>query len=82
MNESDGEAIATKLDTLIRLVAMALCEGKPQKDQIALLHSAGLQPKAIAGMLDTTPNTVSVALSSLRKGMAVRRKPGSKGTKK
>ncbi len=82
MNESDGEAIATKLDTLIRLVAIGLCEGKTQKDQIALLDSAGLRPKAIAEILGTTSHTVSVVLSSLRKGKEIRRKPGSKGTKK
>ena len=74
MNQTDAEVIAAKLDTLIRLVAIGLCEGKAQKDQIALLDSAGLQPKAIAAILGTTSNTVSVALSNLRKSTTNRRK--------
>lgn len=82
MNQTDAEAIAAKLDTLIRLVAIGLCEGKAQKDQIALLASAGLQPKAIAEILGTTSNNVSVTLSNLRKAKAVRSSTGKKGAQK
>ena len=74
MNETGAEVVANKLDTLIRLVAIGICEGKVQKDQIALLASAGLQPKVIAEILGTTPGTVSVALSNLRKTKKRRRK--------
>jgi len=59
--------LSNKLDVLIRLVAVGLCGDKPQKEKIALLDAAGLQPKVIADILDTTPNTVSVVLYGLRK---------------
>lgn len=65
MNMTDD--ISGKLDVLIRLIAMGLCAEKSQKEQIWILHSAGLQPKEIAEILGTTPNTVSVALSVLRR---------------
>lgn len=66
MNESDVE-ISSKVDILIRLVAIGITQGKTQKDQIALLAQAGLQPKMIAEILGTTPNTVSVALSKFKR---------------
>ena len=59
--------VAEKLDTLIRLVAIGLCQDKGQKEQIAFLSSAGIQPKEIAEILNTTSNTVSVTLSGLKK---------------
>ena len=77
MSVANDEAVAEKLDMLIRLVAIGLCDGKKQKDQIALLDGAGLKPKAIADMLDTTANNVSVTLTTLRKNKAKRRTTGS-----
>ena len=66
--------IAAKLDTLIRLVALGVCGDRPQVEKIEILSAAGLQPKAIAEILGTSSNTVSVALSGLRKkGRANRR---------
>jgi len=63
--------ISGKLDVLIRLSALGLVKGiKTQKEQIALLSDAGFQPKQIAGILGTTSNTVSVALSAIRKERA------------
>ena len=59
--------VASKLDTLIRLTAIGLFGDKTQRDKIELLSSAGLQPKEIADLLGTTPNTVNVALSGIRK---------------
>lgn len=82
MNRTEDEGVANKLDTLVRLIAIGLCEGKTQKDQIALLASAGLQPKAIAEILGTTSNTVRVSLSNLRKGKAKPRNTGTKGAQK
>jgi DNA-binding NarL/FixJ family response regulator len=67
MSGDDVSALTAKLDTLIRLVALGLCDEKPQRDKIALLAAAGLQPKAIAEMIGTTANTVSVTLSSIRR---------------
>jgi hypothetical protein len=56
-----------KMDMLVRLSAIALINGKRQKDQIRLLSIAGMRPAEIAELIGTTPNTVNVALSSLRK---------------
>ncbi len=74
MGQTSENFVGDKLDTLIRLVALGLCQGKTQKEQIALLASAGLQRKGIAEILGTTRNTVSVALSNLRKNKGKRRK--------
>lgn len=65
MNTNDD--VSSKLDILIRLKAIELCVDKTQKEKIQILDSAGLQPKHIADLIGTTPNTVSVALAGLRK---------------
>lgn len=66
MAENDRQS--EQLETLIRLVAMTVVADKPTlREQIGLLSRAGLQPKWIADLLGTTPNTVSVELSKLRK---------------
>jgi len=66
MNE-ETELLAEKLDTLIQLTAISLIEGKKQRDQIRLLGLAGIKPSRIAEIINTSPNTVNVALSNLRK---------------
>ena len=61
--------VASKLDTLIRLVAMDVASrGHSLKDKAVLLQRAGLAPREIAALLGTTPNTVSVALSTAKRG--------------
>lgn len=72
MAELDGlAAIAAKLETLIRLQATSMVERLgTQRERIAFLSKAGLAPKAIADILGTTPNTVSVALAKMKKGGA------------
>lgn len=53
----------------------ALQQGdQTQRDAIALLSNAGLEPREIAANLGTTPNTVSVALVQLRKQGRVKAK--------
>ena len=59
--------ILEKLDTLIQLVAVMLVDGKRQRDQIRALALAGIAPSQIARTLNTTQNTVNVALSGLRR---------------
>lgn len=62
------ESLADKLDTLIRLQAAALVTRyQTQREKIEFLGRAGLTPKAIADILGTTSNTVSVALSKMKK---------------
>jgi len=63
----EDETIVQRLDTLIRLVSIALVENKKQKEQIRLLTLAGIGPSRIAVILGTTANSVKVAISNLRK---------------
>ena len=78
MSDAGEREIAKKLDILIRLISIGLCGEKTQKEKIEILAAAGLQPKEISEILGTTPNTVSVALSALRKNR--RTSPRSKKT--
>lgn len=64
---ADSE-LAAKLDTLIRLQAhLAVAALSSQNEKILFLGRAGLGSREIAEILDTTTNTVSVALSKARK---------------
>jgi len=67
MPKTFEESVLTKLDHLLRVVTVSVTKGMKQNEQIALLDRAGLQPKEIADLVGTTANTVSVALSALRK---------------
>lgn len=61
------EDLAGKIDMLTRLFAVQLVNGKNQREQIRLLSIAGMGPKEIADLIGTTPNTVNVTLSTMRK---------------
>jgi DNA-binding CsgD family transcriptional regulator len=68
MERVEGSDIASKLDTLIQLVAVALTESKKeQKEQIRLLVLSGLSPVRIAEILGTTGNSVNGAIAKMRK---------------
>jgi len=71
VNKSDEERFApidAKLDTLIRLFALIVAPEKDSlKDRAIRLQRAGLSPKDIAALCDTTPNTVSVILSTAKR---------------
>lgn len=61
--------ISAKLDRVLRLLAVgAIPPDGTDKEKAIALSRAGLAPKEIAELLDTTPNTVSVALSKARRG--------------
>ncbi len=55
------------------MARMAVKDVNPQKEQIRVLNVAGLTPSEIADVLGTTSNTVSVALSVMKK--ATKSKP-------
>jgi DNA-binding CsgD family transcriptional regulator len=76
MPRTTDELILGKLDQILRILAAAATTGMKQREQIALLSRAGLQPKDIAELLGTSSNTVRVELVGLRKS------PGKKGRKK
>lgn len=56
--------IEAKLDVLLRLIALQSTGELKQAQAIRLLGTAGLERQVIAELLDTTPNTVSVTLST------------------
>lgn len=66
------DTLAKKIDILTKVTAISvqkekLLEKKKQKEQIKMLDKLGFSPSLIALVLGTTPNTVNVALSKLRK---------------
>lgn len=67
MTEKLLQNLNQKVDTIIRLLALQITQGKKQEEQIWLLSSIGYKPKEIARTLGTTPNTVRVTLSNLKK---------------
>jgi DNA-binding CsgD family transcriptional regulator len=72
---TDLSRLEAKLDTLIRLMALSVAsENHSLRERAVRLQRAGLTPKEIAALCDTTPNTVSVALSAEKR----RRKRSSK----
>lgn len=63
--------LGAKLDVLIRLqAAIAVRDMTTQREKIVFLYGAGLGPTQIAGLLGTTPKTVSVGVARHRKGAA------------
>lgn len=76
-DNADLSRIEAKLDTLIRLLALSVAsDNHSLKNRAIRLQRAGMTPKDIAALCDTTPNTVSVALST-----AKRESKGKKKTK-
>jgi len=66
------DILAEKIDILTTVTAVSvqqekLFKGKTQKEQIKLLAKMGLNRNVIALMVGTTPLTVSVTLSQMRK---------------
>lgn len=73
------ESILSELRLIRGLLAaqltrdLALDEAS-QQDKVLLLHNAGLSPRDIAGMIDSTPNSVSGALVQLRKAGKIKKR--------
>jgi hypothetical protein len=75
-HDLDFSRIEAKLDTLIRLMALSvMSDAQSLKDRAVRLQRAGLTPKDIASLCDTTPNTVSVALSKEKRAVNGGKKP-------
>lgn len=66
-----------ELRKISRLLTLVVTTDMSQKQKIEVLSSAGLQPKEIAELIGTTPNTVSVRLAEIRKQQAARRAGGA-----
>ena len=67
MDDSQFKQILDRLDVLARLLALNLPGKMSQQDKIKILADMNMQPKDIATILGTTRNTVSVALSQIKK---------------
>jgi hypothetical protein len=76
VEEKQFRAIVSKLDILIRIVALSNTKGLTSTDKISLLNQAGLAPKNIAEIIGTSQNVVNVRLSQMR------RKEGKNGKEK
>ena len=63
MSDEALREISSKLDTIIALLGISLAPDEPKKDRIVLMAAAGMRPKEIAVLLDTTPGAVSVVIS-------------------
>ena len=66
--------IIAELQKISRLMAVTALRDLNQRERIELLGTAGFQPKEIADLLNTTPNTVSVELSKIRRRKASARR--------
>jgi DNA-directed RNA polymerase specialized sigma24 family protein len=64
MNDND---IVKELQQIKKLLVSLCIKDLPQKEQIKNLSSVGFQPKEIADLVGTTPNTVNVSLNRLKK---------------
>ena len=78
-DSTDLSRIEAKLDTIIRLLALNVAsDDHSLKDRAVRLQRAGMSPKEIALLCDTTPNTVSVALSAAKRRSKSRKKKAAK----
>lgn len=76
------DTLNKKLETLIKLVAVTssmetTLKKKSQKEKIGILSNLGLSRNLISLLLGTTPLTVSVTLSQMKKGKKQRKKGAS-----
>ena len=58
-----------ELQRMSKLLALNLVKDLKSTEKYKILYNAGYQPKEIAEILNTTPNTVSVELSKLKKNL-------------
>lgn len=67
MNEAQFHEFITRLDAIIKLLALNLPGELSLTEKIAVLKGAGLKNVQIADILGTSPGYVSVALSREKK---------------
>ena len=67
MEDEILRSIDTKLDAIIRLLAVGRIEGKNKTEAIMTLGALGLDPNLISEIVDTTPGTVHTRLSEARR---------------
>jgi len=67
MNGPNEDEILQELRRISKLLALTVTRDMKQREKIELLSGIGFQPKEIADLIGTTPNTVSVILAGIRK---------------
>ncbi len=68
MSDTDIGKLEAKIDVLIRLLAISVSpDNLSLAERASRLTRAGMTPKEIAAICETTANTVSVALSKAKK---------------
>jgi DNA-binding NarL/FixJ family response regulator len=67
MPDEYNKEILKRFDAVIKLLTLTAMKEETQKKKIILLDSVGFKPKEIADLLSTTNNTVSVALSNIKR---------------
>ncbi len=75
MDEDQFHEVVSRLDSILKLLALNTVQGRSLKEQVGLLSSLGFQPKQIAEMLGKTPNHVSVIMHELRKKQSSEEEP-------
>jgi len=76
---NQDEEILRKLNLLVILQAKnSVNDLNGQKEKILYLSRAGMTPSEIAIVLDTSSNTVNVALSNARKSGEIKKSKGEK----
>lgn len=65
--EEPVKLLATRLDTLNRLIVVNTLRDKSPTERIAILLDFGLKQKVIADLLGTKPNIVSATKSNIEK---------------
>jgi len=67
MNKTTEEEILQELRCISKLLSLTVTRDLSQKEKIELLSGIGFQPKEIADLIGTTPGSVSVTLTAIRK---------------
>lgn len=68
----ENKEITNLLKEIVALLSVQIKRGVSQTTAIKELSEAGMQPKRIAEIVNTTPNTVRVALYHLKKSLKSR----------
>lgn len=77
MTTEPRDEILVELRKISRLLTLLVTTDMSQKQKIEVLSAVGFQPREIAELIGTTPNTVSVTLVHMRKQQAARRAGGA-----
>ena len=77
MAENVDEQILQELRKMNRLLAVTSLRDLSKRERIELLSNVGFPPREIADLIGTTPNTVSVELSKLKRQKKSSKEGGS-----